>query len=256
MEKALAPIVPIQDIERMAHAFAKSGLFGIKTVEQGVALMLIAQAEGLHPAVAARDYHIIQGRPALKTDALLTRFQAAGGKVDWKTYTDQEVTGTFSHPQGGSVTLSWTITQAKAAGLTNKDVWKQYPRAMLRARVISEAIRTVYPGVAVGVYTIEEVQDFDSKPALQEVASEIEIKAEPIIKPVSDSRQDLFVKLKASPWSKDQLAQYSEAVFGHGSSAKLTTEQLEKLTEVCTFQTFEQAMNVEVAEWDASVPLK
>jgi hypothetical protein len=30
---------------------------------------------------------------------------------------------------------------------------------MLRARCISEGVRTVYPGIAVGVYTVEEVQD-------------------------------------------------------------------------------------------------
>ena len=39
------------------------------------------------------------GRHA-KADAILARFQAAGGKVEWKTYTDDEVTGVFSHPQG------------------------------------------------------------------------------------------------------------------------------------------------------------
>lgn len=89
-------LVPMQDIEKMGTAVARSGLFGIKTQEQAVALMLIAQAEGLHPAIAARDYHVIQGRPALKADAMLARFQQAGGKVEWKTYTDAEVTGVFS----------------------------------------------------------------------------------------------------------------------------------------------------------------
>lgn len=153
-------IVPMQDIEKMGTAVAKSGLFGIKTQEQAVALMLIAQAEGLHPAIAARDYHVIQGRPALKADAMLARFQQAGGKVEWKTYTDAEVTGIFSHPAGGSVTLTWTLEQAKRIGLASKDNWKNYPRAMLRARVISEGIRTVYPGCVVGVYTPEEVEDF------------------------------------------------------------------------------------------------
>ena len=136
-------LVPVSDIERMAAAVAKSNLFGIKTAEQGVALMLIAQAEGLHPAIAARDYHIIQGRPALKADAMLARFQQAGGKVEWKTYSDAEVTGVFSHPAGGSLTVTWTLAQAKAIGLANKDNWKAYPRAMLRARVVSEGIRAV-----------------------------------------------------------------------------------------------------------------
>ena len=154
-------LVPMNDIEKMGTAISKSGLFGMKTPDQAIALMLIAQAEGMHPAIAARDYHVIQGRPALKADAMLARFQTAGGKVNWDVYTDAEVKATFSHPAGGSVTLSWTLEQAKRIGLAGKDNWKNYPRAMLRARVISEGIRTVYPGCVVGVYTPEEVQDFD-----------------------------------------------------------------------------------------------
>jgi len=179
----MTALVPVQDIERMATAVAKSGLFGIKTAEQGVALMLIAQAEGLHPAIAARDYHVIQGRPALKTDAMMARFQQAGGKVEWKVYTDAEVTGTFSHPAGGSLTVTWTLEQAKRIGLAGKDNWKNYPRAMLRARCISEGIRSVYPGCVVGVYTPEEVQDFDT-PAKPEaikdmgIVEEVEVSVE------------------------------------------------------------------------------
>ncbi|CAB4147692.1 hypothetical protein UFOVP513_46 [uncultured Caudovirales phage] len=154
-------LVSVDQIQLMANAVAKSGLFGMKTPEQAMALMLVAQAEGYSPALAARDYHIIQGRPALKADAMLARFQMAGGRVEWVTYTDTEVKATFSHAQGGSITLSWTFDQARKIGLTGKDNWKNYPRAMLRARVISEGIRTVYPGCVVGVYTPEEVQDFE-----------------------------------------------------------------------------------------------
>lgn len=153
-------IVPVQDIERMALAIAGSGLFGMKTKEQAIALMLVAQSEGLHPARAALEYHIIQGKPSLKADAMLSRFQAAGGKVEWHDYTPTKVSATFSHPQGGSIMIEWTRKMADDAKLTNKDTWKQYPRQMLRARVISEGIRTVFPGVAVGIYTPEEVGDF------------------------------------------------------------------------------------------------
>lgn len=153
-------LVPFSDIQNMAVAVAKSGLFGMKTPEQAIALMLVAQSEGLHPARAAMEYHVIQGRPALKADAMLARFQNAGGKVDWIKYTDAEVSGEFSHPSGGSVVITWTLEQATKAGLTKNPTWKQYPRAMLRARCISEGIRTVYPGVSVGIYTPEEVADF------------------------------------------------------------------------------------------------
>jgi hypothetical protein len=152
-------LVPVADIEKMAGAIAKSKMFGMKTADEAFALMLIAQAEGMHPAIAARDFHVIQGRPTLKADAMLARFQNAGGKVQWDVYTDAEVTGTFSHPQGGSLKLTWTFAQASKIGLTGKDNWKNYPRAMLRARCISEGIRTVYPGCVVGTYTAEELEE-------------------------------------------------------------------------------------------------
>jgi len=159
--------ISYSDIERMADAVTKSGLFGIRTKEQAIALMLIAQAEGLHPAIAARDYHIIQNRPTLKADAMLARFQTAGGSVSWETINDNEVTAVFSHPKGGSARISWTMDMAKNASLTGKDVWRQYPRQMLRARVVSEGIRTVFPGVAVGTYTPEEAVNFDDKPVVE-----------------------------------------------------------------------------------------
>jgi len=154
-------IVPVADLEKMARAVAASKLFGMQNVEQALALMLVAQAEGLHPATAARDYHIIQGRPALKADAMLARYLASGGKVEWHEHGDTKVAATFSHPQGGSLRIDWDMERAKKAGLSGKDNWSKYPRQMLRARVISEGIRATNPAVAVGMYTPEEVQDFE-----------------------------------------------------------------------------------------------
>ncbi len=147
------------ELERMAGAIAKSGLFGVKTTEQALSLMLLAQAEGLHPAIAARDYNIVDGRPALKADAMLARFMAAGGRVEWHELTDAIVSATFSHPIGGTLRIEWTIAQAQRAGLVGKDNWKRYPRAMLRSRVVSEGIRSVYPAVITGVYTPDELHD-------------------------------------------------------------------------------------------------
>jgi hypothetical protein len=160
----MTALVPVSDIERMALAVAKSNLFGVKTSEQAMALMLVAQAEGLHPAIAATHYHIISGRPALKSDAMLARFQSAGGRVKWLQMSDVRVAGEFSHPQGGAVEIDWTIEMAKRAGLTKNPTWGQYPRAMLRARCVSEGIRSVFPGVVVGAYTPEEIADSDHTP--------------------------------------------------------------------------------------------
>ena len=158
----MSNIVSFTEMDQMAGAIAASGLFGMKDKNSVLALMAVAQAEGLHPATAARDFHIIQGRPALKADAMLARFQNAGGKVDWKDYTDEKVTGVFSHPNGGSLAVTWTIEQATKIGLVKPGSgWQKFPRAMLRSRCISEGIRSVFPGSVTGFYSPEEVADFE-----------------------------------------------------------------------------------------------
>ena len=150
----------VSDMERMARAFAASKLFGVSNLEQGLALCLVAQSEGRHPASAASDYHIIQGRPAKKADAMLRDFLAGGGKVEWHHLDDTKADATFSHPAGGSARIDWTLERAKKAQLTTP-MWSKYPRQMLRSRVVSEGVRTVYPMATSGMYVPEEVQDFE-----------------------------------------------------------------------------------------------
>lgn len=152
-------LIPFQDLQGMAQAIAKSGLFGMKTSDQALALMLVAQAEGLHPATITQDYDIIQGKAARKTHSVLARFQQMGGTVEWHELSDTVADATFSHKSGGKLRIQWTIQQAQKAGLTGKDNWKNYPRAMLRARCIAEGIRAVYPAALGGMMVSEEAQD-------------------------------------------------------------------------------------------------
>ena len=155
----MSNIIPFQDVQGMAQAIAKSGLFGMKTPDQALALMLVAQAEGQHPATITQDYDIIQGRAARKTHSVLARFQQMGGTVEWHELSDAIADATFSHKAGGKLRMTWTFEQAKKAGLAGKDNWKNYPRAMLRARCIAEGIRAVYPAALGGMMVSEEAQD-------------------------------------------------------------------------------------------------
>ena len=192
----MSNIIPYNDMQQMAEVAASSKMFGFKNPQEALAIMLLCQGEGLHPAIAMRDYHVIQGRPALKADAMLARFQQAGGFVKWDVYTDEEVTGTFSHPSGGSLSVTWLLSHAKKIGIASKDNWKNYPRAMLRARCISEGIRAVYPGCVVGVYTPEEVQDFQPAPATKDMGMVEEVPTE------SDGAYALYVPGNDQPYNR------------------------------------------------------
>jgi len=231
-------LVPFDDMEKMATSVAASKLFGINNKDQAVALMLLCQAEGLHPAIAARDYHIIQGRPALKADAMLARFQQAGGAVKWETYTDEQVTGIFSHPQGGSLEVTWTLAKAKLIGIANKDNWKNYSRAMLRARCVSEGIRSVYPGCVVGVYTPEEVADFTPPREVQAPVPQAPVEVLKEVIEDADGAFKLMVPNSDKPYSTHHtLEEWTEGYVSMAvrinSSPKFDFEQkLEKLAQL------------------------
>jgi len=212
MEKSLAPreSFGIEDVERMADYIVKSGLFGMSKREQAISLMLLSQAEGLHPMKAIQEYHIIQGRPAMRADAMLARFQKAGGKVEWHELTDTKARATFTHPQGGSITIEWTVQMARQAGLFDKtgSNWKRYPRAMLRARTISEGIRTVYPGVIAGIYTPEEVIDTQGQPDI--IDAEVTPTSQPESEPAKAEEEWTIEKIRevATDDLKDLVKKY------------------------------------------------
>ena len=150
----------------MAQIMSKSGLFG-KSAEQLASLMMIAQAEGRHPATVAMEYDVIQGKPALNSRTALARFQSAGGKIKWIESNATMCTAEFTHEQGGTLQITWTIERAKEANLTGKDTWRKYPDQMLRARCIAEGVRAVLPACLGALYLVEEVSDFDDKPKRQ-----------------------------------------------------------------------------------------
>jgi hypothetical protein len=172
-----------EQMERMAGVMAKSNMFGMKTPEQALGLMLVAQAEGQHPASITQDYDIIQGKATRKTNSVLARFQAAGGKVEWHELSGTKAEATFTHPQGGSLRLDWTFEMATKAKLTSKDNWQGYPRAMLRARLIAEGVRAVYPAAIGGYLVPEEAMDINdvnkppSEPKNMGMAEVVEPKA-------------------------------------------------------------------------------
>lgn len=169
----MSNIVPMGDIQKMAQVAADSKMFGFKNQAEAMAIMLLCQAENLHPAVAMRDYHVINGRPSMKADAMLARFQLAGGRVSWPKMEDTEVTGVFSHPAGGEATITWNDEMVRRADLHRNPTHQKYPRQMKRARCISEGIRSVFPACVAGVYTPEEVADFaPAKGAVVDVAPE------------------------------------------------------------------------------------
>lgn len=156
--------------KEVADAIVASKLWPGANPATVLMLCFLAEAEGHHPAVVYRDYHIMSGKPSKKAEAILRDFIEGGGKVEWHALDDKSADATFVHPSAPKgARITWTLDRAQKAGVSGNAMWKKYPRQMLRSRCISEGVRTVYPGATSGLYEEGEVADIvaETQPAAE-----------------------------------------------------------------------------------------
>jgi hypothetical protein len=162
-----APSFSFEQMQRMAISMANAKIFGIANADQALTLMLIAHSEGKHPATIARDFDLINNKPAKKAEAIMRDFQASGGRIEWHELTDKMASATFTHPLAVKpLKIDWDIARAKQAGLVDKNggMYTKYPRAMLRSRCVAEGCRAQAPQSTSGFHTPEELQVYDEVP--------------------------------------------------------------------------------------------
>lgn len=86
----------LETIATISEKLARSGLMGGKTSPDAVfGLMLLCQSEGMTPISAMKRYHIIEGKPSMRADAMLAEFLNDGGRVIFHIRDDDMVGATF-----------------------------------------------------------------------------------------------------------------------------------------------------------------
>lgn len=88
-------ISTLDEMYRVSPTLAASKLFNSDKAEQIFGLFMLAEAEGINPALALRHYHIIDGKFSMRADAMQGKFEAAGCGIIWHTRTDRECAATF-----------------------------------------------------------------------------------------------------------------------------------------------------------------
>lgn len=168
---ALAPVRtdPLSDAIRqfqstlgLAGALVKSGFLpkAINTPEKAVAVILAGRELGIGPMLALRSISIIDGKPVVAADLQLARFKADGGRAVFTELSEAKASLSLRHPNGDEHTESFTMADARAAGLLGKDNWKKFPKAMLRSRCITAALKSIGYEPTCGVYDPDEADSF------------------------------------------------------------------------------------------------
>ena len=134
---------------------------GVSSPAQAVAIIQMGAELGFGPVTALNIIKIIQGQMTVAARGLLALAQNKAG-VSWKVVesTDKRCAILFSRPKWGDMEISFTLDEAKAAGLLRAGGgWDKYPQDMLFARCASRGVRRIAPDAISGLYSTEEMQD-------------------------------------------------------------------------------------------------
>lgn len=205
----------------------------VKTPAQALAIIQTGKELGIGPMHALRSIHIIQGKPTLSAELQLAMFKSRGGRAVWKESTEQVATVWLKHPNGDEHQETFTIEEARKAGLTNKDGWKYYPKAMLRARASSAGLRAVAPDIVAGLYDPEELgADLNERGEIVLPPSSV-VEPEPTpTSPDAPSEKQLafFGKLlKSHVWTDEEREKYRDTA--QAASKEQMTALIDEVVE-------------------------
>jgi hypothetical protein len=202
----LPVIMPLSEVKELVSIYLKSGLAsGIKSVEQGIVVAMLGMEMGMQPLHALRSLHVMDGKPVLASEALVALVHKGGRCKYFRCVESTAEKATFetmaiSDPEPTRLTFS--MDDAKRAGLAGRGPWQKYPQAMLRARCAMALARAHYPDAVMGALEEGEARD---------IAAEKTEKAEPVVKPevrIEMDREGLIngMKIRIRSANLQQLA--------------------------------------------------
>jgi hypothetical protein len=128
------------------------------------AIVLMGRELGMGTMAACRKLQVIKGTVTERADSQLARFKSCGGRAQFKELTETRAVLVLRHPNGDEHTETFTLDDAKRAGLASNDNYAKHPKAMLRSRAITAGLKSIGWEGAVGIYDPDEIADVPAAP--------------------------------------------------------------------------------------------
>lgn len=235
-------------VKSFGATIAESGIFKCRNHAQGEVLALECMVTRQPPLTLVKRNHFMFDQLVMRADAMLAEFQARGGKVTNRVKSAEKAAATFTDANGESMDFSLTWEDAqnepfvydckesvavaaikagpeKRIQLKLKDKYAT-PRSraqMLWARLVSDAIRTIDPGVNQGQYSPEEIEDTRvSQPAEKTpVTWEVEAKRVEVVQSTADTVAATVTTQAPAPASVVEPVQDAEPLASRDIVAKI-----------------------------------
>ena len=150
-----------ESLVHMGDSLRKTG-FLPSHIKDGVsfaAIVLMGRELGMGTMAACRKLQVIKGTVTERADSQLARFKSCGGRAQFKELTEARAVLVLRHPNGDEHTETFTIEDAKRAGLASNDNYAKHPKAMLRSRAITAGLKSIGWEGSVGIYDPDEIAD-------------------------------------------------------------------------------------------------
>jgi hypothetical protein len=119
---------------------------------------------GLKPMQSLQNISVINGRPSVWGDALLAIVKSSKAcEFIIEEISEDGKVATCEVKRVGeskSQKRTFSMEDARIAGLLGKDNWKKYPKRMLQFRARAWALRDVFPDILQGMQVAEEMEDW------------------------------------------------------------------------------------------------
>lgn len=271
----------LAELEGIAKAFAASGYFQDATdVAKAYTKVVAGQELGIGPMQAITQIHVVKGKPTLSA-GLVGALIKRSGRYNYRvrTLTDTECTLVFVEGGEDVGDSSFTLEDAKRAGLTNNPTWRNYPRNMLLSRALTNGARWYCPDVFGGaIYTPDElgevvdgdtgeivaVEDLGGESevlalgAAPDAVVEAEVEVPPSSLPVEAAslptennqepdagliseaqRRRIFAIGKENGLSRDEIADVVQRVTGQASTRSIPRDRYETVCGALEFKAVE-----------------
>lgn len=228
-----------QDIMTLAGVLAKSTL--IPRVLYGkpgdIAIIIATGLEfGFSPFVSLRQIYVVEGRPALSADAQLAVVLRSPACEYFRLVESTAELATYETRRKGwpePTRLTYTIQDARDAGLAGKPNWKLNPLKMLQNRAKSTLAGAVYSDLLLGILSTEEAREEASFERAQNVTPSAPPNASggaQVLAAVQSVEVLESPKIKAPCAPPTLFSEPAEAVSAESSPAKGSEPQSEAKT--------------------------
>jgi len=150
----------LADVMSIGDVLAKSGFFtDARGAAQAVVKVLAGRELGFGPVASMTGIYVVKGHVTLSANLIAAAIKRSG-RYNYRVieHTDVKCVIDFYEAKDKVGQSSFTMDEANAAGLSNGENWRKYPRNMLFARAMSNGAKwhcaDVFGG---GVYTPDEM---------------------------------------------------------------------------------------------------